>query len=733
VSRRPTHLGPRHDNHYDEAYYHETHYDDVHYTDGEYDAVPADQGGAGARDWSDAELGWAQAPLPNTDDAASSGGAEAGGWLPAQVEVAPRAVCVDGRWAATLVVVGWPREVFPGWLEPLTAYPAPLELSLHIDSVTPEVAARQLRRQLARLESSRHGDATSGRLIDPQANAAAADAHELSERLARAETRLHRVGLALTVHAEAPDELAEHVRALRSLAASLLIDARPTTFRALAGWATTLPIGVDGLGQRRAMDTDAAAALFPFASPDLPAAHPLAAATPEGILYGHNIATHALVIHDRFAQPNYNAVVLASSGAGKSYLVKLETLRGLYRGIHVVIIDPEDEYAALAATVGGTHIRLGAPGVRVNPFDLPGYTGHGADDTTTDTADDTPADGDTDYPGPDHFGHRGDPGDPTGRVVGDEDDVLTRRALFVHSVLAVLLGELSPTEAALLDVGIHTAYARAGITGDPATWTRTPPLLADLAAALAELTDPLGPQLATRLAPYVTGSFSGLFAGPTTHQPSAHLSVYSLRALPEQLLGVGTLLALDATWRTVAHPTERRPRVVVVDEAWLLLAHPAGAAFLLRLAKAARKHWCGLTLVTQDAGDVLSTDLGRAVVSNAATTFLLRTAPAAAERIAAAYHLSDGERDFLTSADTGAGLLHAGSARVALKIHASDAENYAITTDPRELAARSEPDHHEQAYPADPPQAPAPLPPDHHDTRSAPMTAPLWEEGPDPL
>jgi hypothetical protein len=684
-------------------------------------------------DWSDTEWGWSS-PTDDTDlEAARNRGdlgqewaGGPGGWLPGRVEVAPRAVCIDGRWAATLVVVGLPSQVHPAWLEPLTSYPAPLELALHVESVAPEIAARQLRRQLARLESSRHGDATGGRLIDPRTSAAAEDAHELSERLARAQTRLHRIAIAITVHADTPDELGEHVRALRSLAASLLIDARPATWRALEGWSATLPIAVNPLGHRRVVDTDAAAACFPFASPELPAPGPLTATSPGGILLGHNTATHALVVTDRFSLPNYNQVILAISGAGKSFAVKLEILRGLYRGIEAIVIDPEDEYAALAATVGGVHIRLGAPGVRVNPFDLPGYSPPGHAYPGGDPGDEDPGL---------HEQHpSGHPDEPAGPPWGEagvwaEGDLLARRALFLHSVLGVLLGELSAAESAVLDVAIHTAYARAGITFDPATWTRPPPLLADLADALTELAaqqrDPVARQLATRLTPYVSGSFAGLFNGPTTHTPSGHLTVYSLKALPEQLLGVGTLLALDATWRTVTNRHQRRPRVVVVDEAWLLLSHPAGAAFLLRLAKAARKHWCGLTLVTQDAGDVLATELGRAVVSNAATSLLLRTAPQAAERVAQAWHLSEGERDFLTCAPVGTGLLLIGGHRVALTIHASPTETDVITTDPRVLAARNSAqspfEHH---TPVDHPTPPGtggsePLAPDNAFTSSA--------------
>ena len=618
-------------------------------------------GEVGDRDW-DEELGFLTAP------------GRAGGWLPAQVRIAPRAVCVDGVWAGTLVVTGLPREVAGGWLEPVVSYPAPVALALHVDSVDPTVADRQLRRQLARLESVRQADSARGRLVDPHTTAAAQDAFELSERLARAETRLHRIGLALTVHAESREELSEHLAALRTLAASMLLELRPTTFRALAGWTSTLPIGIDSLGHRRAVDTEAAATCFPFHSPDLPGdpwtQHSTDGAnTGPGVLLGHNAASHNLVITDRFATAahNYNQCVLAASGAGKSFAVKLATLRGLYQGIAATVIDPHDEYAALAATVGGAHIRLGAPGVHVNPLDLPGHT------PTSHPA--------TSHPG---IGHAG-----AGRAgVGWRDaDLLGRRALFCHTLLGVMLGELSPGESAILDVGIHTAYTRAGISSDPASWTRPAPLLADLAAALADSQDPAGIGLARLMGSFVTGSFSELFRAPTSHPPAEHFTVFSLAALPDQLAGVGTLLALDATWRTItAHHPPTRPRVVVVDEAWLLLAHPAGAGFLLRLAKAARKHWTGLTLVTQDAGDVLSTEIGRAVLGNCASALLLRTATQAAPRVAEAFGLSDGEREWLITAERGTGLLIEATHRVALHLHASEPERAVLETDPRQLA-----------------------------------------------
>ncbi|MFE9327189.1 hypothetical protein ACIHDR_37130 [Nocardia sp. NPDC052278] len=175
--------------------------------------------------------------------------------------------------------------------------------------------------------------------------------------------------------------------------------------------------------------------------------------------------------------------------------------------------------------------------------------------------------------------------------------------------------------------------------------------------------------------------------GRTTTDPDGGLVVFSLRELPEELKTIGTLLVLDATWRRVSSPADRRPRMITVDEAWLLMRQPAGAQFLFRAAKSFRKHWAGLTVATQDCADVLSTELGRAIVSNAATQILLRQAPQAIDEVAAAFHLSDGEQHFLLSAPRGSGLLAVGGTdRAVFASLASLTENAVITTDPSELA-----------------------------------------------
>ncbi|MEV0033566.1 PrgI family mobile element protein [Nocardia sp. NPDC050793] len=573
-------------------------------------------------------------------------------FAPESLTIGTRHLEIGSDWTATLAVTGYPREVTAGWLAPLLSHPGRVEVAVHIDPIDPATAATRLRRQQARLESSRMHDVSRGRLTDPQVDVAVEDAADLSARVARAEARLFRVGVYLTVHADSEAELADEVAAVRALAASLLVDTCTLVYRAAQAWATTLPLGLDLIRVQRTFDTSALAAAFPFDSPQLPAADPAQADRPQGVLYGRDAASGLLFV-DRFSPEahNHNLVVLGRSGAGKSYLVKTEILRSLYRGIEQVVIDPEDEYRRLAETVGGTHIRLGTADGRLNPFDLEIHTR------------------------------------PDGRRTAPTD-ALTRRKLFLHTLIQVLLGDQNPAQRAALDTALAATYAAVGITKDPATWTRPAPTLSGLRDQLARLATPAAGELAAALHPFVGGgAYAGLLDGPTITDPEGGLIVFSLRELPEELKTIGTLLVLDATGRRVSSPADRRPRMITVDEAWLLMRQPTAAEFLFRAAKSFRKHWAGLTVATQDSADVLSTELGRAIVSNAATQILLRQAPQAIDEVAAAFRLSEGEQQFLLSAARGSGLLAVGGTdRAVFGSLASPTENMLITSDPSELA-----------------------------------------------
>ena len=553
--------------------------------DGDAGARAGDEIGAGSGAGIGAGIGAA--------DGRSAPGPIAAVIGPDAVETFPRMLRVGHGWTATLVVTGYPAEVGLAWLDVILRGSIRLDAAVHIEPLPPSSAAAGLRRARARLEATRRLDADRGRLGDPLTDIAAEDAADLADRLARGRTRLFRVGVYLTVHAPTRPALVEAVAQVQAAAASVLVDTHPATWRHLQGWTSTLPLGHDALRQRRVFDTDALALSFPLAGPDLPGPLPGRPAGAGGVLLGvtadahgagfgsgHAVSTHlgagrdpgavpgtgpgagtgaiaagtGVVWWDRWSQHNHNTLVLARSGAGKSYLVKLEILRSLYDDVRVAVIDPDEEYTALADAVGGTAIALGRPGVRVNPLDIP-------------------------------------PGDL-------RPDALTRRALFLHTLVTVLLGHpLPPAERAALDTAIIATYARAGITQHRSTWARPAPLLRDLVEVLRAAGRPPtraragdvpggtsaggtstvgtstgrgGPvagagtdaaaagTLAARLMPWTHGSFKDLFDGPTTVTTgpgvAGPLTVWSTRHLPDELRAAGMLLALDAIWRDVDAP-----------------------------------------------------------------------------------------------------------------------------------------------------------------------------------
>jgi type IV secretory pathway VirB4 component len=587
---------------------------------------------------------WLTRPRPARPPAQGADTAPATAVLgPAAVQVAARHLRVGDGYAAVLIVTQYPAEVSAAWLEPLLAWPGRLDLTLHIEPLPAPVAANRLRAQRARLETVRRSDADHGRLHDPNTEASADDAADLADRVARGDARLFRVGIYLIVHAPTLDELAESVAEVRAIAASVMLDTVPATWRQLQGWTSGLPLGVDSLGMRRVFDSDSLACAFPLACADLPAPLPGDPPQQSGVLYGLNTATGGVVWWDRWNADNHNSVVLARSGAGKSYFIKLEIIRSLIDGVLVQVIDPEDEYIRLAATVGGTLIQLGAPGVRINPLDIPPGDRHPA--------------------------------------------AFDRRVQFVVTLVAVMLdGHLPSPERAALHAAILAAYEQAGIDLDPATWSRPAPLLRDVLAALEAAGTTPALSLAAQLRPWTLGSLKDLFDGPSTTMPDGRLVVWSTRQLSEEQRTPAMLLALDAIWRQIDTPTPQAVaddlrQLVIVDEAWKLLQDDAGAAFLRNLAKSARKRRAGLSVITQDAADVLGSKLGQAVVANAATQVLLRQDASAITDIAAAFGLTTGEARLLLSARRGEGLLLSGGHRVGFQAVSSPAEHAACTGD----------------------------------------------------
>src|SRR5438270_6501518 len=325
-------------------------------------------------------------------------------------------------------------------------------------------------------------------------------------------------------------------------------------------------------------------------------------------------------------------------------------LRNLLAGVDFLIVDPENEYGGVCSAADGQFIRLASTSAHhLNPFDLP----------------------------------------PPGATATDAPDPVAEQVTAMLGLLNLMLaergGSLDPYERAVLDRAIYDAYAAVGITADPATHTRPAPVLADLQASLEAAHDDAAAGLAARLRRYTRGSLAGgLFAGQTNVSLNRRLVVFNIQTLEEELRPVAMHLIANFVWNRVRR--ERRPRLLVVDEAWSLLRYAEGGQFVSGMARRARKYYLGLVTITQDVADFVCSEHGRAVLVNAAMKLLLKQDATTVETVTEAFQLTAEERQYLLGANKGEGLLFARGARLPLTIEASPAEHRLATTAPRELA-----------------------------------------------
>jgi hypothetical protein len=243
---------------------------------------------------------------------------------------------------------GYPAQVEPGWFSPLLDLPAPGVVSLHAHPIAAEAAGQLLRGRASELESGLRIAGRRGARADALDAAALEDTERLEAELARAEQRLFRVGVYLGLRADRLGQLGQAEQKLRATASASLLGLRPARFQMLDGLRSALPIGSDRLLRHVALPTQAAASLFPFAGSGI--------LQPRGVLLGVDTDSGAPVVVDRFSLDNHNSVVLARSGAGKSFFTKLEVARSVERDVQTFVIDPEGEYVRLCREMCGLSV-----------------------------------------------------------------------------------------------------------------------------------------------------------------------------------------------------------------------------------------------------------------------------------------------------------------------------------------------------------------------------------------
>lgn len=553
---------------------------------------------------------------------------------PADMSISPDFLRVGDWFARSLFVTNFPRYINVGWFEPVIDYSATLDIAQYYYPVDPDIILTQLKKKVGELEAQLIAEAEKGSPRDPLRETALRDIEKLRDDITQGIEYFFQFGLYITIYAASKEELDRLTDRMESLIASKLVMVRRALYQSEQGFNSTLPAFDDQLNIYLNLNTSPVASSFPFMSSEL--------TSDSGILYGINRHNNSLILFDRFSLQNANTVVFGTSGAGKSYAVKLEVLRTLMMGADVIIIDPEREYQYLSEAVGGTYVNISLNSdSKINPFDLP----------KINPEESKPA------------------------------DIIRSSIITLKGLLRIMLGEFTHQEDSLMDRALLEAYASRDITASADLTQIEPPTMQDLQLVLDGMES--GADLSDRLKKYTEGTFAGLLNHPTNIDINNQLIVFSVRDLEDELRPIAIYTIVNYIWNIVR--SKLKKRVLVIDEAWWLLQKEDSAKFLFALAKRGRKYYLGLTTITQDVSDFLGSVYGQAIVTNSSIQMLMKQSPAAIDMVAKTFQLTQSERYLLLESGVGEGIFFAGSKHVAIKIVASYAEDQLITSDPRQI------------------------------------------------
>ncbi len=552
---------------------------------------------------------------------------------PSALEVKPTYVRLGVKFARTIFVFAYPRYLNTNWFSPVINMDKIIDIAMYVQPVDTAAMLRTLRRKVAQVQSQIAIREEKGLVRDPMLDTAYRDLEELRDKLQQAQERLFYFGLYVTIYGFSEDELNRAETEIKSILEARLVYTKPALFQQAEGFQTVLPLNTDKLAINTYLNSSPISSTFPFVSFDL--------TSNKGVLYGINRHNNSLILFDRFSLPNANSVLFGTSGAGKSYLVKLEILRSLMWGIDVIVIDPEREYEYLSQAVGGSYINISLTSKNhINPFDLP-----------IPMQDESPA------------------------------DLLRSNIVNLIGLFRIMLGGLTPEEDALLDAAISETYASRDITPESDFSKITAPTLSDLELVLASTAG--GENLAMRLKKYTTGTWAGFVNQPTNIEVKNRVVVFSVRDMEDELRPVGIFLILRYIWNVVR--TTLKKRLLIVDEAWWLMKNDDGASFLFGIAKRSRKYFLGLSTITQDVGDFLNSPYGKPIITNSSMQILLKQSSATIGVVVETFNLTDEEKFLLLESDRGEGIFFAGLKHAALKVVASYTEDQIITSDPAQL------------------------------------------------
>ena len=546
---------------------------------------------------------------------------------------------ISGIFWKTYYTQKYPTYIDALWTRDLMGMHAKWDMSFFIYPEDDTAMQAMLKRKSTQLKAELNESMSKWITTDKEIEQQYRDVELIREKLSTREERYFELSNYFTIYNTDETTLREDWKKFEQKVSGYWIAVKNAIQRMDEWMASTLPLCMDELWITRSAVTSSLAWSFPFISNDL--------VQNTWIFYGLNLHTWGLVIMDRFnnKMPNMNSVILATSWAWKSFTVKLEILRYLMNWIDIIVIDPENEYKELCEAVGWTYINIATNAQQyINPFDLP------------------PKIEDVEY---------------------GKWDLLRSQIMTLIWLVQILIWKLSAEEEAVLDKALQNTYALRGFSleDDDYEW-KQPPLMEDLMNVLNGMEG--WEQVGLRLSKYATWTFGKLFNNYTNVDINNRITVFSIRDLEDALKTPAMYNILNFIWTKVR--SMKRQRLLVCDEAWIMLQNDVSANFMFSMTKRARKYWLWITTISQDIEDFVRSPYGKPIVSNSSIQILLKQSTTSIKSLNQLLWLSEAEQQKLISCWIWEWLIFAWNQHIAIKIVASPTEKEMITTDVKKRA-----------------------------------------------
>lgn len=553
---------------------------------------------------------------------------------------------IGGRCVRSFVVNGYPSTVQVGWLDSLYNSEEDMDVSFHIMPTDERSALDEINLEITKQEAQLQHEYKSGNIKNlSRLENKISQLYAQRTKLEQNQERMYHSCIVSNLHAKNKEELDKATYRLKHTLGARKVDIMSLYLRQDEGYQSALPYGVNHLeDKQRSINTGGIVASFPFYNSEI--------SHKNGIFLGLNMVTGTpmfLDMYDRSLLNNGNMSVFGASGSGKTFLVSLMTARSVIKGINTAIVDPEGEYINFAKELGGRHVSV-APNsnTRINPLDI--------------------------YEEFDEKKNK-----KVVNVKGKISDVL--------NLIAIMNGGLDSEQRSVVSLVLRDLYTLDwGITEDadslftqeerynPVTKEfihagerKQMPTFSDFYEKLSVYVDsnpqPNLKSLANALRIYTRGNVYDLWDCQTSEDlknlGEYPIIVFDVSALEDQILRtIGMYSSLTWIWESWVKKEHVRKKRIIVDEAWMMVdPNMAGseytAGFLNVAARRCRKRQAGLLVASQSFHEFVSNPKGLAVLMNSSVNMFLRTESIAIDAVQQTFKLSDGERNFLMSAQKG--------------------------------------------------------------------------------